>query len=69
MDTNPLLYAVNFDATEHARAHVFLQEAGRSVDVRTVALMREHGVRRIHTADTDFLQFPGIEVVDPLRAQ
>jgi toxin-antitoxin system PIN domain toxin len=38
-------------------------------DVRTLALMREHGVRRIHTADTDFLQFPGIEVVDPLRAR
>ena len=36
-------------------------------DVRTVVLMREHGVRRIYTTDTDFLQFPGIEVVNPLR--
>jgi hypothetical protein len=36
-------------------------------DVRTVALMREHGVARIYTSDTDFLQFAGIEVVDPLR--
>jgi len=143
IDTNLLLYAVNLDATEHERAHGFLQEAGRSgshwyltegivyeflrvathprvfprpltavqafafieallasprfgvlsagprhwpvlaqllgelrrpagnlfFDVRTAALMREHGVRRIHTADTDFLQFPGIEVVDPLQAQ
>jgi len=37
-------------------------------DVRTVVLMREHGVRRIYTTDTDFLQFSGIEVVNPLRA-
>jgi hypothetical protein len=37
-------------------------------DIRTVVLMREHGVRRIYTTDTDFLQFAGIEVVNPLRA-
>ncbi len=36
-------------------------------DVRTVVLMREHGVRRIYTTDTDFLQFADIEVVNPLR--
>jgi len=36
-------------------------------DIRTVVLMREHGVRRIYTTDTDFLQFAGIEVVNPLR--
>lgn len=36
-------------------------------DVRTVVLMREHGVRRIYTTDVDFLQFDGIEVVNPLR--
>lgn len=35
-------------------------------DVRTVVLMREHGVRRIYTTDTDFLQFREIEVVNPL---
>jgi len=29
--------------------------------------MREHGVGRIYTTDTDFLQFEGIEVVNPLR--
>lgn len=38
-------------------------------DIRTVALMREHGVRRIYTADTDFLQFEGIEVSDPTRGR
>jgi len=36
-------------------------------DVRTAVLMREHGVGRIYTTDTDFLQFEGIEVVNPLR--
>lgn len=36
-------------------------------DVRTVVLMREHGIRRIYTTDTDFLQFADIEVVNPLR--
>jgi uncharacterized protein len=36
-------------------------------DVRTVVLMREHGVSRVYTTDTDFLQFSGIDVVNPLR--
>jgi toxin-antitoxin system PIN domain toxin len=36
-------------------------------DVRTAVLMREHGLRRIYTTDTDFLQFDGLEVVNPLR--
>ena len=35
-------------------------------DVRTVVLMRENGVRDIHTTDTDFLQFSGIRVINPL---
>lgn len=36
-------------------------------DAHTVALMREHGIRRIWTRDADFHRFPGIEVLDPLR--
>jgi uncharacterized protein len=36
-------------------------------DIRTVVLMREHGIREIYTTDTDFLQFPGIKVINPLR--
>jgi predicted nucleic acid-binding protein len=28
--------------------------------------MREHGVQEIVTADTDFLQFPFLRVVNPL---
>ena len=37
-------------------------------DAHTAVLMREHGVRRIYTRDTDFHRFPFIEVVDPLQA-
>lgn len=36
-------------------------------DIRTVVLMREHGVREIYTTDTDFLQFKEIKVINPLR--
>ncbi|MGD0310369.1 MAG: TA system VapC family ribonuclease toxin [Acidobacteriota bacterium] len=36
-------------------------------DIRTAALMHEHGVREIYTTDTDFLQFPDIKVINPLR--
>ena len=32
----------------------------------TAILMREHGVRRIYTRDTDFHRFPFLEVIDPL---
>ncbi len=37
-------------------------------DAETAVLMREHGIRRICTRDTDFHRFPFIEVVDPLVA-
>jgi uncharacterized protein len=36
-------------------------------DAHTAILMREHGIGRICTRDTDFHQFPFLEVVDPLR--
>ncbi len=36
-------------------------------DIRTAALMRERGVRVIYTADTDFLQFSDIEVINPVK--
>ena len=36
-------------------------------DIRTAVLMREHGVRVIYTTDSDFLQFPDLRVVNPLR--
>ena len=35
-------------------------------DAHTAVLMREHGVRRIVTRDTDFHRFPFLAPVDPL---
>jgi toxin-antitoxin system PIN domain toxin len=35
-------------------------------DAHTAILMREHGIRRIFTRDTDFHRFPFLEPVDPL---
>lgn len=35
-------------------------------DVETATLMREHGVRRICTRDTDFHRFRFLECIDPL---
>jgi uncharacterized protein len=34
-------------------------------DAQTAILMREHGVRRICTRDTDFHRFAFLEVIDP----
>ena len=36
-------------------------------DLHTAVLMREHGVSRICTRDTDFYRFPFLQVIDPLR--
>lgn len=36
-------------------------------DLHTAVLMREHGVGRIVTRDTDFHRFPFVTVEDPLR--
>jgi hypothetical protein len=36
-------------------------------DVHTVALMREHGIRRIATADTDFAKFHDLDIINPIR--
>jgi toxin-antitoxin system PIN domain toxin len=37
-------------------------------DAHTAVLMREHGIRRVYTRDTDFHRFPWVEVVDPAAA-
>lgn len=36
-------------------------------DARTAIIMREHGINRIYTRDTDFHRFPFLEVIDPLN--
>lgn len=35
-------------------------------DAHTAILMKEHGIRRIYTRDTNFHRFPFLEVIDPL---
>lgn len=37
-------------------------------DAHTAILMREHGIARICTRDTNFHHFPFLEVIDPVRA-
>ena len=36
-------------------------------DLHTAVLMREHGISRICTRDTDFHRFPFLVIVDPLH--
>jgi len=36
------------------------------LDAHTAILMREHGLKRIYTHDSDFHRFRFLEVVDPL---
>ncbi|MBX9928124.1 MAG: PIN domain-containing protein [Gemmatimonadaceae bacterium] len=38
-------------------------------DTETAVLMREHGIRRICTRDTDFARFPFVEMIDPLTGE
>lgn len=38
-------------------------------DAETAVLMREHGIRRICTRDTNFARFAFLEVVDPLLSE
>ena len=74
---SPLIRAGNVHVLDPTDDHwLVLEEVLRSLshpngnlffDIRTVVLMREHGVRRIFTTDTDFLQFESIAVVNPLK--
>ena len=36
-------------------------------DTHTAILMREHGITKIFTRDTDFHRFPFLKVIDPLK--
>jgi toxin-antitoxin system PIN domain toxin len=38
-------------------------------DTHTAVLMREHGIRRICTRDTDFHRFPFLDPIDPITAE
>ncbi len=38
-------------------------------DAHTATLMREHGIRRICTRDTDFQRFAWVEAIDPMVSE
>jgi uncharacterized protein len=38
-------------------------------DAHTAVLMKEHGIKRIYTRDSDFHRFPFLEIVDPVAAE
>ncbi len=73
-----LLQSPGFGVLEHTPRHaaVAAQTLGEIPalrghllhDAHTAILMREHGVRRLYTRDTDFHRFPFVEVIDPLAA-
>lgn len=69
VDTNVLLYAVDADSEFHAPCRNLIEEARGNLihNLHTATLMREHGIARIVTRDTDFHRFGFLEVVDPLR--
>ena len=65
-----LLVATPRHATVLAQVVREMPEVGGNLfhDLHTAVLMREHGVSRICTRDTDFHRFPFLSVVDPLRS-
>lgn len=68
----PVRLLVNTERHEHVLAELIEEcpwASGSLLhDLHTVALMREHGIREIRTADSDFLKFRFLRVVDPLEA-
>ena len=64
-----LLVATSRHAAVLAQVVREMPEVGGNLfhDLHTAVLMREHGVSRICTRDTDFHRFPFLSVVDPLR--
>ena len=64
-----LLVATQRHAAVLAQVMQELPDVGGNLfhDLHTAVLMREHGVSRICTRDTDFHRFPFLSVVDPLR--
>ncbi len=61
-DRHDRLLAEVIEQVPQLAGHVFQ-------DAETAVLMREHGIRRICTRDTDFHRFPFLEPIDPLTAE
>jgi uncharacterized protein len=53
-------------AAEFFREHPFVS-GNLLFDTHTAILMKEHGIGRIYSRDTDFHRFPSIRVIDPLK--
>jgi toxin-antitoxin system PIN domain toxin len=54
------------DVAEHVLNEIPHLAGNMLYDTHTAVLMREHGIRRICTRDTDFHRFPFLEVIEPL---
>lgn len=54
-------------ATHRLKAALRRPSGNLFFDIRSVALMREHGVREIYTADAGFKLFSGIKALNPIR--
>jgi uncharacterized protein len=74
-DLDPYLGAEHSHVLSHTDQHRPVLDAVASAiptargnfvhDLHYAALLREHGVSRIYTADTDFAKFGFLDVVDP----
>ena len=72
-----ILDSETFSILEHTERHTALLAETLSElrgirgnlvhDMHTAVLMREHGINQICTRDTDFLRFPFLSIIDPLR--
>ncbi len=60
--------ARHWETLRHLVAELHHPAGNLFFDIRTAALMRERGVRKIYTSDRDFLQFAGVEAIDPLAS-
>lgn len=76
-DMGPYLAAERAHVLTHTKQHAPILEAVAGMvptargnfihDVHYAALLREHGVARIYTADSDFKKFQFLEVIDPTQ--
>lgn len=66
--------ALLVETDRHARVAAEIVGSDRALlgnrihDAHIAALMKEHGIRRIYTRDTDFHRFRFLEVRDPLES-
>ncbi|HEY5894634.1 MAG TPA: TA system VapC family ribonuclease toxin [Chthoniobacterales bacterium] len=59
---------VSFAEDYAATAAAFPIRGNLVLDAHLATILREHGVRRLYTADADFRKFEFLDVVNPLKA-